>query len=139
MITQMVYISEYTGQNTEADLEAILQACRTHNEALSVTGLLIFVGGSFIQVLEAEDSRTLHGLFDRIAHDTRHTRVDILLEQQLPRRLFSNWSMAWLPLSNEDFSRITGVVRCDYETLLELDSNIVSTIIQTFAESKLFS
>jgi hypothetical protein len=139
MITQMVYISEYTGDNTEADLQAILTACRTHNKPIGITGLLIFVGGSFIQVLEAEDALALRQLFDRIAHDKRHGRIDVLLEQQLPCRLFSDWSMAWLPLSNEDFSRITGMARCDYESLLDLDSNIVSTIIQTFAESKLFS
>jgi hypothetical protein len=138
MITQLVYISEYQGSDLEGDLQAILAICRKHNPGLGVTGMLMLVGNSFMQVLEGDDEQKLHDLYASISRDPRHTRVDMLLEHQVSRRLFADWSMAWLPMSDDEFLRISGITRCDYDSLLKLDSNIVTTMLQSFAEANLF-
>ncbi len=133
MIYQIVYVSEYSGRSPEEDLQSILTASRHHNPQLEVTGLLLFVRNSFIQVLEGEET-TIRELYAKIAKDPRHTRLDILLEHQIPQRLFPDWSMAWMPISEAEFCRIAHIKCCDFETLSTLGNNIVSEILLNFAE-----
>ncbi len=137
MIYQLVYVSEYTGHSPQSDLHDILAASRRFNPQHNITGLLLFIGGSFIQVLEGDDEAKVRALYERIALDSRHGRLDILLDHTIPQRLFPEWSMAWMPISETEFCALAHIQRCDFATLSQLDNNIVSNILLNFAEAKL--
>ncbi len=91
-LAQIVYASAAGEGFRPSDLPAILTSARARNAELSVTGMLLFEGTSFLQVLEGEPE-VIDALFERIRADRRHTRVVLLLREPLACRSFSEWTM----------------------------------------------
>ena len=49
-IRQLIYVSDLVGDT--AQLGAILKSAMRHNQADGITGMLLYSGGNFLQVLE---------------------------------------------------------------------------------------
>ncbi|MEJ7664832.1 MAG: BLUF domain-containing protein [Hymenobacter sp.] len=79
----------------EAMLLHLLEQCRPGNEQNGITGVLMYGGGQFIQVLEGCPA-AVRRLYARIAADPRHGRLEILADGPVPRREFKNWHMSFL-------------------------------------------
>ena len=91
-VFQLVYESMETESMTETDLRALLQTARAKNDALGVTGLLLYAHGRFLQVLEGPEE-TVRRLYGIIREDPRHTCVETLLTTPAPTRTFPDWKM----------------------------------------------
>ncbi|CCE02829.1 BLUF domain-containing protein [Bradyrhizobium sp. STM 3809] len=66
-LTQLLYVSRLSNAAIDPDFIAkILVVARDHNDRAGITGLLVFNGTYFMQLLEGQRSR-LNGLFMRIA------------------------------------------------------------------------
>ena len=89
---QIVYASAATEGFAPADLDAILLSARRRNAALGITGMLLFVDGSFLQVLEGTQDR-IDELFETIRADSRHCRTVLLLREPIDERSFGDWTM----------------------------------------------
>lgn len=74
------------------ELRAIAQISAANNTLLAVTGVLIFEGSFFVQVLEG-DRETLQRLSTRIKMDTRHSEFTVLADQPIESRQFEDWAM----------------------------------------------
>ncbi|MEE4119682.1 MAG: BLUF domain-containing protein [Paracoccaceae bacterium] len=85
------------------DLESILAACERNNAQDHVTGMLLFDGDGFLQLLEGP-REAVTSLFLRIAKDQRHSGVQLLVAGQTDRRLFAGWSMHYVPSRGETAS-----------------------------------
>jgi hypothetical protein len=98
-VYNLVYMSESRMGSTTAEtmqaVDDILAKARHHNEAVDVTGALLFTEGRFVQVLEGERDK-VHKIFDRIGTDARHADIEILSAQYSDRRRFKEWSMAFV-------------------------------------------
>ncbi len=94
MVRQIVYISSSPSRDEPKEIAAILAAARRNNAAEGITGLLAFVDGSFLQVLEGE-AGAVSRRFEIIRRDARHSFVIKLLDRDVPERMFPDWSMAW--------------------------------------------
>lgn len=90
----LVYSSTARLLFTGHELDTLLRDARRRNEALGVTGLLVYRAGSFIQLLEGP-SDTVLDLYDRIAEDPRHRDVRTILEFHTSHRAFPDWPMAF--------------------------------------------
>lgn len=108
----LVYFSRATGPMSDDDLAALLRQARGKNHRLRVTGMLLFESGLFMQVLEGPREAVLP-LFQRIAIDPRHRDVTVVVEDDLPKRLFGPWEMAFHRVSPSE-SPVEG-----FSTLLE--------------------
>ena len=97
---QLLYVSSTTRDLAPADLNQILTVSRANNAALDVTGLLLFIDGGFLQILEGEET-TVRALYDRIAADPRHWETRLLLDRESPRAC-AGWSMGFERPSAED-------------------------------------
>lgn len=91
---QLIYTSVATRPFTSQELRELLRRARETNERLGVSGMLLHVDGSFLQVLEGERD-VLMPLYDRIAKGTRHKRVLTLLARDVSERNFPDWSMGF--------------------------------------------
>jgi hypothetical protein len=69
-----------------------------------ITGVLLFVEGAFLQILEGEKDDVL-GLMERIQRDPRHRGVKVFYEQEVDERAFASWSMAYLSPSAEEVAK----------------------------------
>jgi len=94
-IVQLVYASRTVGALDHLDVQQVIATSRRHNWRGGVTGSLLFTGTGFVQVLEGRRD-TVQKLFDRIACDKRHTKVRIVLQAPLAKRVFPDWTMGCL-------------------------------------------
>lgn len=90
----LVYVSAARRELSEDELLALLRACRENNARLGITGMLLYKGGNFLQLLEGPRDGVV-GLFERIQCDPRHHRVIRLMLAPIARRQFDRWSMAF--------------------------------------------
>jgi len=96
-IYQLLYVSGAVGRPTEEDVEQILAVSRRNNAELGVTGMLLYADGTFIQVLEGEES-AVKTLSHRISRDPRHRNYMVLCEQKSQSRAFADWQMGFKKL-----------------------------------------
>jgi hypothetical protein len=93
-LISLVYVSFATHPMSEDDLRALLEECRTNNQRLNVTGMLLYRNGFFIQALEG-DEEVVEKLFRDIAKDPRHQDVLRVYKAPIVVRSFPNWTMGF--------------------------------------------
>ncbi len=93
-IFQLRYISTLAEGVDADEVPKILETARRINRQNRITGLLLFNGERFLQLLEGEKA-VVRATFERIAVDPRHRGVAILGTTTSDRRAFSDWDMAY--------------------------------------------
>jgi hypothetical protein len=104
---QYVYVSSEVYRFTEAQLKDLLEVSRRKNSACDVTGLLLYLSGNFIQLLEGSKEDVL-ATRARIAADTRHRGMNTLLEGPCEKRDFQDWSMGFERLEGPEAGKLPG-------------------------------
>jgi hypothetical protein len=96
VLNKLLYVSRATplARSSPKEISRILADARIRNEALSVTGALIFTHDNFAQLLEGPE-RALTQLMLSIERDPRHTEVRTLLREESTSRTFQGWDMAY--------------------------------------------
>jgi hypothetical protein len=108
MTYQIIYSSESATPMQMDDLEEILDQARHRNAAQQITGALVYVDGTFLQVLEGE-AALVKALMAAIALDVRHETVTILKEAEIPAPIFSDWKMAYVSATPEQVAQWAGL------------------------------
>lgn len=91
---QLLYVSHAPRALAPAELDRILATSRAHNALMGITGLLLFLEDSFLQILEGEE-RALRDLYSRITADRRHAAPQLLLDRAVAAPGFRGWSMGF--------------------------------------------
>src|SRR5664279_250562 len=103
-LSRLVYCSRNRIAGTSAEQAAavdnILASSQSNNSQLCVTGALIFNAGMFAQVLEGS-RRDIELTFERIQRDPRHGDLEVLAFEEVQKRQFPSWSMAFVGRSRE--------------------------------------
>jgi len=102
-----IYASAATRDFSAAELTELLETARSNNERLGVTGLLLYVEGNFFQVLEGKSS-AVKQIYEKILMDKRHTRITRIISETISRPAFTEWSMGFLDLSQDELTEIVG-------------------------------
>lgn len=103
-LRELIYMSTMVG-DSEHELGAIWKSAVHHNQQNGVTGMLLYYGGGFIQVLEGEEAAVME-TFGRICKDKRHHDITCLSNVEVPQRHFENWSMGFKHVSAEEIAKI---------------------------------
>jgi hypothetical protein len=74
------------------DVEAILRSARESNALDGITGLLVFNGTHFMQIVEGAPD-AIDDLLDRLRRDPRHSGLEIRDERLIAERFFGGWTM----------------------------------------------
>ena len=85
-----------------ADLEAIHRTARDTNALEGITGLLIFNGTHFLQIIEGVPN-AIDDLVERLRRDPRHSGFEIRDERVVDQRSFPDWSMELVRVSASYF------------------------------------
>jgi hypothetical protein len=99
MIRQLLYTSSTSRETSIETIDSILAASRKNNTRDGITGVLLYIDGGFMQVLEGEPA-TVTATFERIRKDARHWNTGILLDRTA-ERAFSSWTMGFIKPSEE--------------------------------------
>ena len=92
MLVRMLYASCAAAPLTEAVILEILEQSRRNNPPRGITGILCADREQFIQVLEGGRDEVCD-LYNTITRDARHTRVRILVYEEISKRSFGSWTM----------------------------------------------
>lgn len=92
-LEQLLYISTIA-PSASVDMPSILAISRRNNQASDITGLLMFNGKRFLQVLEGP-ADAVEATLTRINRDPRHRAQVVLGRKTVDHRQFGEWSMAF--------------------------------------------
>lgn len=107
-LIQLIYSSGAAVAFSDEDLLELLAKARKKNTGLGVTGMLLHIDGSFLQVIEGE-AQVIDDLFETISADKRHGNVVTIIREAIPRRSFTDWSMGFANVSREELGDMEGV------------------------------
>lgn len=131
----LVYLSTASYPFSEKDLQDILHQSRNNNAAADITGMLLYHETSIIQVLEGEKLK-IYALYLKIMKDRRHNSIVKLIDEDIVKRDFTDWSMGFKRLTNDQLWQLKGYVNLQDKKLLlhETQSKSIEifTMIQTF-------
>ena len=94
----LTYTSRARLDITDEDLNDIHQTARHLNALDGVTGLLLFDGARFLQIIEGAEA-AIDNLVERLRRDPRHSAFEVRDERFVERRSFADWSMELLRVS----------------------------------------
>ena len=107
-LLSLTYVSSATELLEMPALLDMLAAIRPKNEALGLSGLLLYSGGNIIQVLEGPED-AVESTFETIVDDPRHKDVIVMLRDPIEERAFPDWSMGFRHLGPSDVRRAAGL------------------------------
>lgn len=110
MLTTLIYRSQSDEVWTPQALTALTERASQKNNAQTVTGILLFNGQSFFQVLEGQES-VIDTLFSVISQDPRHYNVVELMRDYTAVRRFENTGMRLFDLRIHDTGTVTSEIR----------------------------
>lgn len=91
-LTSVTYTSLARLDLQASDLEDIHRTARDQNALDGITGLLVFNGTHFLQIIEGSES-AIDELVTKLRRDPRHTGFEIRDQRKVDRRSFPDWSM----------------------------------------------
>ncbi|MEL6268496.1 MAG: BLUF domain-containing protein [Chloroflexota bacterium] len=97
MLISLIYGSTATHAMSNQDLTDIMTTSEQNNYLREVTGILLYKGGNFLQVLEGE-AEVVDALYATITRDPRHRSVSLIYRRSILEREFGNWSMGFYNL-----------------------------------------
>jgi hypothetical protein len=110
---------------TADDIEAIHRTAREVNALEGITGLLIFNGTHFLQVIEGAPN-AIDDLVEKLRRDPRHSGLEIRDEHEAAERTFPGWSMELVKVSASYFeARETVIDRLPKDMAAQLRDRIV--------------
>lgn len=90
--TRLIYTSYAVERMGDEALEAMVHSAAMANMQRDVSGMLVYDGTEFMQVLEG-DPVEVAALYARIAQDPRHRAVEMLDTSTVAERRFAQWGM----------------------------------------------
>ena len=94
MLQQLLYVSAAAKAISADDVTDILAAGHRNNPARDITGMLLFTGESFLQVLEGAPD-VVDDTYRKITRDPRHSGALVLARRPIAHRAFPDWSMGY--------------------------------------------
>src|ERR1700688_1435205 len=104
-LIHVVYVSSATPDISEHDAIKFLNEARTANRKHDVSGMMLYIGGYFLQVLEGEPAM-VDRVCSTIFRDERKMRV--ILRETIAEREFPEWTMGFEAVEPAEASRLLG-------------------------------
>lgn len=128
---QAVYSSLATPNLEQTDIQGIMDTAKTFNTKNGITGCLLYHNDQFTQVLEGNE-KIIEQLYLKIKKDKRHFNVKLLYSNEVKERTFTNWSMAFKELSNDQLRQVSDTVFEDNLLLFSELANKPTLAIKLF-------
>ncbi len=136
-LIHLIYASAATVPFDRAELDQLLATARRHNAAVGVSGMLLYLDGSFFQVLEGDEA-AVERLYDHIAKDRRHAQITKIIREPIAERTFAEWTMGFGDVDARDLRTIDGLN--DFfrggSCLHQLDNGRARKLLDAFAKGR---
>jgi hypothetical protein len=101
-LIELIYVSEPAQSMSFLGLMRLLYHSYANNQALGITGALIYENNQFGQVIEGAE-KDIEALWQKIQKDSRHKNVRLIGSRPISERSFSKWTMVFQ--GNEEIAK----------------------------------
>ena len=91
---ELIYFSKALFEPTDDDIQEMLIQFREFNTAHNITGMLLYDGIHFSQMIEG-DKESITNLYNRIQKDPRHETLTTSSTRPIEHRRFTKWAMVY--------------------------------------------
>ena len=131
---EIIYMSSATKLLSEEEVNYLLVQARHFNYVNYITGVLLYIEGDFLQVIEGH-KETINALFEKIKKDKRHKGIIVVYEGEKEKRQFSDWSMGFHSSTYEKLRKVVGFEDISKSQLLNVEDKIAHSFLDTFIKS----
>nr|WP_255518073.1 BLUF domain-containing protein [Fulvivirga sp. M361] len=130
-----MYKSAARPELSKKDLKEISRVSSSNNAKEGISGMLLYVEGEFLQLLEGEKEKVLT-TFSRISIDGRHTDINIICESHQKQRQFEEWNIGFYSLTGKEFQDKTGFksIKSYFEADKYQDEIMLVFLLKQYAE-----
>jgi hypothetical protein len=104
-LIHVIYVSSAVPEISEHDTVQFLNEARKANRKNDVSGLMLYIGGSFLQLLEGEATK-VDMVCSAIFQDKREMRM--ILREPIAEREFPEWTMGFEAVEPLEAARLLG-------------------------------
>lgn len=113
-------------------IKDILSISTRNNEQSEISGILVYLDGTFLQVLEGPET-FINDTFDRIKSDDRHHNIVVLSEEYIEEREFPKWFMAFRETNQGEAKDLIGYKNLDeLKRLCETQTGVAKSLVKSF-------
>lgn len=118
----IAYLSTFleTSPQAQSSIDDIVRVAKAENSKRNITGVLFYVDGKFLQVIEGREEDLRH-LMQNIERDPRHRDIEYLIDTEVDKRGFGQWNMDVFPLDDEKIF--------DHDTLVALTESFQANLV----------
>ncbi len=106
-LISVIYASRSTEHFHEHEIPDLLKQARLSNARHELTGMLLYIGGSFLQVLEGRPEM-VEAVFGTILLDKRHTQLKLIAREAIAERAYEGWTMCHKTLDPVEAGELIG-------------------------------
>jgi hypothetical protein len=106
-VLSLTYLSSATRKLGADELRELLASVRPKNQALGITGVLLYADGNFVQTLEGP-ADVVDETYARIAADPRHHEITEAWREEIAERAFPDWSMGFREMTSAETTDVAG-------------------------------
>lgn len=135
---QLLYVSKASDSINESLIDQIIGKAKDYNEKNGITGILLYRGEIFLQLLEGEKS-AVERLFQKIAKDRRHANLTRIFEIEENERIFPNWAMGYREVTDLDVKMVGEFLSWNklINAAHDIDNNLILHMLNRFKSIEL--
>ncbi len=142
-LSLLVYRSRSTNQLKKDKVVAMSKHFAVRNRDRDITGMLVFDGQYFMQILEGPRQKVT-ALYELIKTDPRHEEVVTVLDEPIYRRTFDEWGLGFIVIKDDGGKQIISsdltfdnqLYKLGLDNLKRVDETRASMIIDAFAKGR---
>ena len=131
---KIIYFSSATKPLNEEEINLLLAKAHHYNLEKGITGVLLYLEGDFLQVLEGRKIDVVH-LFNKIKKDSRHKLIITIFDNEINKRQFPEWSMGFHSSTYEKLRNIKGLEQLEKRDLVNINDKAALTFLNIFIKS----
>lgn len=136
-VFQLFYVSSAVPGCSEDQIDSMLKKAREYNKSQGLTGILLFRGGIFLQLLEGDEEK-VNRLYEKIAANSLHRNLVKIFAKGGNPPIFSDWSMAYREVSDVDVAMVNEML--SWNKLIaanpEIDNDLILLMLEKFKTVK---
>ncbi len=121
----LVYVSSAVRLLKHEEIDYLLRRARERNKEYDVTGILLYIGGNFMQYIEGPRD-SLDAIYKIIQEDELHKGLILVSREAIDSRQFGDWAMAYQTRDVEGYVGSPGERKL-IEMILEMPEDNPST------------
>jgi hypothetical protein len=131
---RIIYLSASTKELSIEEINALLLQSRKFNTENNITGVLLYIDGDFLQVIEGSEEVTKR-LFEKIKEDKRHKGIITVYNDRFLEKQFPDWSMGFGLIDYKKLEKTPGFENFVKKETLTITDKTAMVFIETFIKT----